>query len=184
MSMVLMSEIEVWARTAERERNINRIERYAWQEQSWRRRSLWSVWVAAVRNCVGTSVLKIKARITGVEVVVFTAYLVATVLAAAANLFAAGSDFVRDQRVAANMARTGVPESWMIPLGLLKAGGALGLLVGIWVPPIGVAASVGLVLFFVGAIVVHLRSRFHAFAFPAGFLVLAVAALVLRLVTS
>jgi hypothetical protein len=114
---------------------------------------------------------------------VFTAYLVATVLAAAANLFAAGSDFVRDQRVTANMARTGVPESWMIPLGLLKAAGALGLLVGIWVPPIGVVASVGLVLFFVGAIVVHLRSRFYAFAFPAGFLVLAVAALALRLAT-
>lgn len=114
----------------------------------------------------------------------FSAYLVVTVLAAGANLFAAGSDLVRSERVAASMARTGVPEAWMTTLGVLKAVGALGLLVGIWVPPIGLAAAAGLVLFFVGAIVVHLRSRFYSFGFPVGFLALAVGALMLRLATS
>ena len=34
---------------------------------------------------------------------------------------------------------------------------ALGLVVGIWWPLIGVAAGLGLVLYFVGAIVSHLR---------------------------
>jgi DoxX-like family len=45
-----------------------------------------------------------------------------------------------------------VPHSWVFALGLLKAAGALGLLVGIGFPQIGVAASVGLILFFVGAL--------------------------------
>ena len=60
-------------------------------------------------------------------------------------------------QVTVNMARTGVPESWMTMLGILKAAGALGLLAGFVVPPIGIAAAVGLILFFVGAIITHLR---------------------------
>ena len=114
----------------------------------------------------------------------FTAYLVVTALAVGANLFAAGADFVRYPQIAINMDRAGVPHSWMIPLGILKAAGALGLLLGIFVPPIGIAAGVGLVLFFVGAIVTHLRSHFYAFTAPIIFLTLAVAALVLRLAVS
>jgi hypothetical protein len=114
----------------------------------------------------------------------FTAYLVVTALAVAANLFAAGVDFVRNPQVAINMDRAGVPRSWMIPLGILKAAGALGLLLGIFVPPIGIAAAVGLVLFFVGAIITHLRGHYYAFTAPIIFLTLAVAALVLRLTVS
>ena len=57
---------------------------------------------------------------------------------------------------------------------------ALGLLVGIRVPLIGIAAAVGLVLFFVGAIITHLRARDYSFGLAAVFLLLAVAALVLR----
>src|SRR5215204_1730043 len=103
----------------------------------------------------------------------FTAYLVVTALAVAANLFAAGVDFVRNPQVAINMDRAGVPRSWMIPLGILKAAGALGLLLGIFVPTIGIAAGVGLVLFFIGAIITHLRGHYYA-----------VTALVLRLAVS
>jgi hypothetical protein len=113
----------------------------------------------------------------------FTAYIAVTILAAAANLFSAGADFVRYETVAVNMARAGVPESWMTMLGILKAAGALGLLVGFVVPPIGVAAAVGLTLFFVGAIVTHLRGHFYAFAPPVSFLTLVMAALVLRQAT-
>lgn len=114
----------------------------------------------------------------------FTAYVAVTVLTAAANLFAAGGDFVRYEMVAINAAKVGVPESWMSTLGILKAAGAVGLLVGIWQPWIGTAAAVGLILFFVGAIITHLRARFYSFTFPVGFLTLAMAALVLRLATS
>jgi DoxX-like family len=65
-------------------------------------------------------------------------------------------------------------------LGTLKAAGALGLLIGIRGPLIGIAAAVGLVLFFVGAIVTHLRARDYSFGLAVVFLLLAVAALVLR----
>jgi len=51
------------------------------------------------------------------------------------------------------MVKAGVLESWMTTLDILKAAGALGLLVGIDVPLIGTAAAVGLILFFVGAII-------------------------------
>ena len=110
----------------------------------------------------------------------FTAYLVVTVLAAAANIFSATLDFIRFKQILINMARVGVSESWITILGVLKAAGALGLLVGIRVPLIGTAAAVGLVLFFVGAIIAHLRARDYSFGLAAVFLLLAVAALVLR----
>lgn len=109
----------------------------------------------------------------------FTAYLVLTLLAAAANIFSATCDFVRYKHVSIAMAKAGVPDSWMTPLGLLKAAAALGLLIGFVVPPIGTAAAIGLVLFFVGAIITHLRAHDYSFGLAVGFLVLAVAVLVL-----
>ena len=57
------------------------------------------------------------------------------------------------------------------------------MLLGLGVPLIGMAAALGVSLFFVGAIVIHLRARYYAFAFPGSFLVLAVAALALALAT-
>lgn len=111
----------------------------------------------------------------------FSAYAVVSVLAAAANAGIAALDFVRHEQVLINMAKAGVPESWLTTLGTLKAAGALGLLVGIGAPPIGTAAAVGLTLFYVGAIVTHLRAREYTIGPAAAYLLLAVAALVLRL---
>lgn len=112
----------------------------------------------------------------------FTAYVVVTVIAAIANSYAAANDFIRPKWLLANMAKLGVRESWLTKLGLLKAAGALGVLVGIRVPLIGVAAAVGLILFFVGAIVTHLRSHdYYSLGTPIGFLLLAIAALMLEL---
>src|SRR5438034_8039892 len=113
----------------------------------------------------------------------FTAYVVVSVLAAAANAFSATCDCVRYKQVSIAMAKAGVPESWMSTLGILKAAGALGLLIGIGVPLIGTAAAVGLILFFVGAIITHLRARDYSFGLAVVFLLLAVAALVLRVAT-
>jgi hypothetical protein len=113
----------------------------------------------------------------------FTAYVVVAVLAAVANAAAAAFDFARADRVLANMTKVGVPRSWLVPLGALKAAGALGLLVGIGVPLLGVAASAGLVLFFVGAIITHIRAHAEAlsYAYPGTFLLLALGSLVPRL---
>jgi DoxX-like family len=111
----------------------------------------------------------------------FTAYLAVTVVLAAYLAFSAGADFVRWNKVLVVMARAGVPESWLTPLGGVKAAGAVGLLVGIAVHPIGIAAACGVILFFVGAIITHIRARFYSFGSPSSFLLMAVAALVLRL---
>ncbi|WP_239646145.1 DoxX family protein [Nocardiopsis valliformis] len=46
-------------------------------------------------------------------------------------------------------------------------------------PPIGETAALGLPLFFVGAVLAHLRARNHRLGFPPGYLALAAASLVL-----
>jgi hypothetical protein len=110
------------------------------------------------------------------------AYLIVTVLTAAANIYAATNDFRRLQWVLANMNRLGVPEGWLTTLGVLKALGGLGLLVGIRIPVIGVSAAVGLVLFFVGAILTAMLARWYAhLPYPVVWLLLAVGSLGLRL---
>jgi hypothetical protein len=115
----------------------------------------------------------------------FTAYIVVTIFAAAANTYAAIVDFRRPQWVVDNITTWGGSYSWLFPLGALKGAGALGLLVGIGVPLIGVAAAVGLVLFFVGAIAVVVRARWYShLRWPVTYLLLAVASLVLRLTVS
>jgi DoxX-like family len=114
----------------------------------------------------------------------FIAYFVVTLVAAAANIFSATLDFIRFKQVLTNMAKAGVSESWITTLGILKAAGALGLLIGIGVPLIGIAAGTDLVLFFIGAIITHLRAHDYSFGLAIVFLLLAVSALILRLTAS
>ncbi|BAL88597.1 hypothetical protein AMIS_33770 [Actinoplanes missouriensis 431] len=51
----------------------------------------------------------------------------------------------------------GIPRRFVPVLGLLLAAGTVGLLAGLAVPWLGRLAAAGLVLYFVGAIVAHLR---------------------------
>ena len=112
----------------------------------------------------------------------FTAYVAITLVAIAASTFVATANFMRLDFVLATADRVRVPRSWMPSLGLLNAAAALGLLVGlIGVPPVGTAAAIGLVLYFVGAIIAHLRARDYSVGPAAVLLLLAVAALVLGL---
>ncbi|WP_240778089.1 DoxX family protein [Nonomuraea basaltis] len=104
-------------------------------------------------------------------------------LTIAATAGAAIADFARAEFVLGNMAELGISESWLLLLGLLKAAGAAGLLLGlVGVRFLGVAAAIGLVLFFVGAIAVHVCARVYLkIVFPGAILVLATASLVLAL---
>lgn len=104
--------------------------------------------------------------------------------AAGFSAYAAYVDFAGAEWVIANMTRYGIPRSWLFSLGALKALAAVGLLIGISVPSIGVAASLGLTLYFIGAIVTVVRSNWYSHVrFPTPFLLLAIASLVLRLAT-
>ncbi|GAA1138233.1 hypothetical protein F4556_005335 [Kitasatospora gansuensis] len=96
-----------------------------------------------------------------------TAYVVVTVLAAAMTGFSAFSLLRRADFVVQSMVQYQVPRSWWTPLGLAKAAGALGLVVGLFVPFIGIAATVGLALYYLGAVITCVRARSYAHAaFP------------------
>ena len=88
-----------------------------------------------------------------------TVYVVVTLVAAAMVGFSAWSVFRRAAWVVGPLADYGVPRSWWPWLGTAKAAGAAGLLVGLAVPVIGVAAGIGLVVYFAGAVITVLRAR-------------------------
>ncbi|GAB3976363.1 DoxX family protein [Plantactinospora veratri] len=115
-----------------------------------------------------------------------TAYVVVALLTIVACAWSAAVDLARTEFVLANSARVGVPPSWLPPLAALKAAGAAGLLLGLLgVPAVGLAAATGLVLFFVGAVTVHLRARvFGTVGYAGSFLALALACLVLEIAVS
>ena len=91
-----------------------------------------------------------------------TAYVVVTVLGAAMVGFSAGAMFAHAPWVVQPMADYGVPRSWWPWLATAKAAGAAGLLVGLFVPVIGVLAGIGLVLYFTGAVIAVVRARWYS----------------------
>jgi hypothetical protein len=111
----------------------------------------------------------------------FSAYVTVTVLASlftgiAAVTYLIGHDYPKAQ---ADMKR--VPRSWVPVLGLLLAAGSAGLLTGFAVPLLGTLAAAGLVLYFVGALVAHLRVGSRQLVGWAVFFATSVAALVVNL---
>jgi DoxX-like protein len=92
---------------------------------------------------------------------------------------------VRDQRAVDVIGGVvGVPLGVFPVLALLEIAGGVGLLAGIWVNPLGVAAGAGLVAYFIVAITSHLRVRDLApeHVLPAVILlVMSAAAVALRL---
>ncbi|MGX1883470.1 DoxX family protein [Streptomyces sp. NPDC055287] len=109
-----------------------------------------------------------------------TTYVVVTLLAAAMAGFSAASVFFRAKWVVEPLADYGVPESWWPWLGAAKAAGAAGLVIGLFVPVIGLLAGIGLVLYFTGAVVTVARARSYAhIPFPLVYAAPVVGALVL-----
>jgi hypothetical protein len=86
--------------------------------------------------------------------------------------------------IVANITGVGWPEDRLWVLAVLKLAGAVGLVVGVWVTGLGVAAAIGVVLYFVGAIVFHVRVKNYEVAPALLFLVLGVASLVLQLASA
>ena len=113
-----------------------------------------------------------------------TAYLSTTLIAIAANGFSGIAALLHFQPIMAGMANAEVPLSWLrFPIGTLKTAGALGLAAGLAFRPLGVAAAIGLVLFFVCAIYTHIRASDYSpqFYLANVFLALNVAVLALTL---
>lgn len=89
-----------------------------------------------------------------------TAYLAVTIIAIVLNGFSGVSALARFAPIIPPMRRAGVPLSWLrFPIGTLKTLGAVGLIVGLWVPAIGIAAAAGLTIFFICAMYTHVLAN-------------------------
>lgn len=95
------------------------------------------------------------------------AHVVVTIAASAWVAFSAVSVFIRAAWVVEPLAKYGVPQSWWPWLGTAKAAGAVGLVVGLFIPLLGVAAGICLILYFIGAVITVVRARSYGhIAFP------------------
>jgi DoxX-like family len=112
-----------------------------------------------------------------------TAFIAVTATTAIITAGIAIADFIPAGFVLANSAEVGVPRSWLPALGTAKLAGAVGLVIGlVGLPALGIAAAGGLVLFFVGAVVTHLRAKvLYNIAFPGAYLLLSTASLALMI---
>lgn len=113
------------------------------------------------------------------------AYLATTTIVALMVAFSALAKIRRDPAIVKVIVETvGVPERYLMPLAACELAGAAGLLTGMLWPPLGIAAAVGLVVYFVAAVASHLRVGDVKGLGPAVFMLVAVsAALVLRVLT-
>ena len=82
---------------------------------------------------------------------------------------------IRAPRIVSMMAAVGVTPPQLTVLGSLQVASTIGLIAGIWYPPLAIAAAIGLVLYFAGAIVAHVRASDPAMQGAIAFLILAVA---------
>jgi uncharacterized membrane protein YphA (DoxX/SURF4 family) len=116
---------------------------------------------------------------------VFTALVILTVLLAVICVNSAAMKLRKDERVLAVIHGTvGVPQRHLPVLAGLEIAGAVGVLLGLSLEPLGVAAAAGLVAYFLGAVGGHIRvGDTENLAMPIPPLALAVAVLVLRLLT-
>lgn len=107
-------------------------------------------------------------------------YVILTAISIAANAAVAVATLFRAKFVVATLGEVSLPGSWLPLLAGLQLCGAAGLLLGLLgVPAIGTAAAAGLVLFYLSAVVTHLRAgAYRSIPSPALFLTLAVATLV------
>jgi uncharacterized membrane protein YbjE (DUF340 family) len=112
---------------------------------------------------------------------VFVAAAVVSSLLAALLAFSAIRKLSHRSEVVATYTRVGVPEDKLDYLAAILLAGAAGLVVGLFWGPLGVAAAVGLVVYFLLAIGAHIRAD-DAVHLPTPVVIelMAVAALVLR----
>jgi hypothetical protein len=108
-------------------------------------------------------------------------YVVVTILTVAAIAGVAVADLAHAGFVLDNSAEVGLSSAWLPLLAALKGAGAAGLLIGLLgVQLVGVLAASGLVVFFIGAVIVHIRAGvFYNIAFPGTYLVLSLTSLAL-----
>jgi uncharacterized membrane protein YphA (DoxX/SURF4 family) len=110
----------------------------------------------------------------------FIATAVVSSLMALALIASARGKLVKDPQVMKIMTRVGVPEDKLWLLAAAEIAGAIGLVAGLLWWPIGVAAAVGIIPYFLGAVGSHLRVKDRNITASGTLLVIAATALTLR----
>ena len=111
-----------------------------------------------------------------------TAYTLVTIVAAAVVAYSAGAVLLHARWVTQALMDYGVAPVWWPWLGVAKVAGAVGLLVGLFVPLVGIAAEIGLAVYFTGAVFTVLRARWYSHVpYPLVFLAPVAASAALRL---
>lgn len=87
------------------------------------------------------------------------AYVVLAVLLSLMLVVSGRGKLVKDPRTMASLDSVRVASGLVPVLAVLEFAGAVGLLVGIGYRPLGVAAAVGVFLYFLGAVIAHLRVK-------------------------
>ncbi|MCS5717701.1 DoxX family protein [Herbiconiux sp. CPCC 205763] len=106
------------------------------------------------------------------------AAVIASVVLALAMLASGVMKVIRAPRIVSMMGAVGVTPRQLPVLGALQIAATVGLIAGIWLPALAIAAAIGLTLYFTGAIVAHVRAHDPA---RQGILFLVLAAITLAL---
>ncbi|MFJ3204609.1 DoxX family protein [Streptomyces sp. NPDC086989] len=114
----------------------------------------------------------------------FVSLAVVTVFMSAVLLASAGAKSARTRHITEQMSALGIPQNMMAFLIGAQIAGAAGAIAGLWWGTLGVAAAIGLTLYFAGAAAFHLRVGDRKGASPAVVLTMtSVALIVLRAAT-
>ncbi|CAL9546776.1 hypothetical protein SUDANB171_04334 [Streptomyces sp. enrichment culture] len=114
----------------------------------------------------------------------FIAYGIVSALLSAILIGTAAVSLSGNAQYRANLRALRVPDAWQPRLALTKLAGGIGLLAGLVIVPLGAAAASGVICYFIGAVLIHLRAGDRGLVPPIVSGLLAVAALILRLASA
>jgi DoxX-like family len=114
----------------------------------------------------------------------YAATVVVSVLLAALVAFAAVRKLSHKPQVVEGYLRVGVPEDRLNQLAFILLAGAAGMVLGLAWAPIGIAAAIGVIVYFLVAIAFHIRADdAEHLPTPVAIEITALAALALRIAT-
>jgi uncharacterized membrane protein YphA (DoxX/SURF4 family) len=113
----------------------------------------------------------------------FIATCVLGAMLAAMLLFSAYGKLSHNAEQTATILKVGFPERFIWLLAVCEIAGAIGIVAGLFWRPIGIAAAIGVVLYFVLAVASHLRVKQYDIQAAGAILLLSIAVLVLRVLT-
>jgi uncharacterized membrane protein YphA (DoxX/SURF4 family) len=108
-----------------------------------------------------------------------TAVIICGALLTFFGLFSASGKFSKIENTMKAMEHVGVKPAQIKILAILETLGALGIIVGIWSKPLGIVAASGMTLYFIGAVVAHLRIKDKLKDYAPALFIFIVAALTL-----